>query len=136
MRHHTPSTRDAALSRLKSANRWLIGVSVALTGVFTAVAANAFPGRTIRSSGGSGTSATQQNSKSTRSGSTRLRAPTSVPRSSEEQSAESGTTESESATALPRSEGSTEKPAEAKEPVEAERKVETQPEAPVVSGGS
>lgn len=43
---HTTRTRDAALRRLGRANRWLIAGSAALAGAFTAVAANAFPGRT------------------------------------------------------------------------------------------
>src|SRR5258708_22717934 len=47
---HTPGTRDAALRRLARANRWLIGGSVALTGVLTDVAANAFSGHTVHTS--------------------------------------------------------------------------------------
>lgn len=43
---HTPRTRDAALRRLKSVNRWLLAGGAGLTGLFTALAANAFPGRT------------------------------------------------------------------------------------------
>ena len=46
---HTTRTRDAALRRLAHANRWLIAGSAALTGAFTAVAANAFPGRAVKS---------------------------------------------------------------------------------------
>ena len=45
---HTRSTRDAALHRLRIVNRSLIAGSVALTGVLWALAANAFPGRTIK----------------------------------------------------------------------------------------
>jgi len=41
-------TRDAALARMRRANRWLIAGAVAVTGVLTDVAAQAFPGRTIR----------------------------------------------------------------------------------------
>ena len=43
--------RDAGLRRLVLAKRWLLAGSVTLTGVLTAVAANAFPGKTIKSSG-------------------------------------------------------------------------------------
>jgi hypothetical protein len=140
MRLHTPNTRDSALSRLKSANRWLIGVSLALTGVLTAVAANAFPGRTLKTSGAAAASGTRKAGKSAGSGSSasRLQAPARTPQSSEEHGAESGASEGESTTAQPPSEDSTEaeKAVEAEKPVEAERKVETQPEAPVVSGGS
>src|ERR1700722_20334312 len=39
--------RDAALRRLRRANRWLIAGAAAATGLFTEVAAQAFPGRTI-----------------------------------------------------------------------------------------
>jgi hypothetical protein len=45
---HTPRSRDAALRRLSRVNRWLIAGSAVLTGVLTDVAANAFPGHTIR----------------------------------------------------------------------------------------
>ena len=45
LRHaRTHIRRDAALRRLDRVNRWLIAGSVALTGVFTEVAASAFPG--------------------------------------------------------------------------------------------
>lgn len=36
------------LRRLRHANRWLIAGSAALTGVLTAVAASAFPGKTLK----------------------------------------------------------------------------------------
>ena len=39
--------RDAALRRMRRANRWLIAGTVAATGLLTDVAAQAFPGRTI-----------------------------------------------------------------------------------------
>lgn len=45
---HSPRTRDAALRRLRSANRWLIAACTGLTGLFTALAATAFSGRTIK----------------------------------------------------------------------------------------
>jgi hypothetical protein len=45
---HTASLgRDAALNRMRRANRWLITAAVAVTGVLTEVAAQAFPGRTV-----------------------------------------------------------------------------------------
>jgi hypothetical protein len=43
-----PATRDAALRRVSHARRWLIGGAVALTGVFSAVASQAFPGHTLK----------------------------------------------------------------------------------------
>ena len=45
---HTSRSRDAALRRLSRANRWLIAGSATLTGVLTAVAASAFPGKTLK----------------------------------------------------------------------------------------
>lgn len=39
------NARDVALARLSRANRWMIAGSVALTAVFSEVAANALPGR-------------------------------------------------------------------------------------------
>ncbi len=53
MRHHTTHTRDAALLRLSRINRWLVAGSIVLTGVLADVAAQAFPGKTKRSSASS-----------------------------------------------------------------------------------
>lgn len=53
MRLHHPHTRDSSLRRLTLANRWLLGGSVALTGVLTEVAAQAFPGKAKASSSSS-----------------------------------------------------------------------------------
>src|SRR5258708_37839892 len=50
MRTHTTHTRDAALGRLRRINGWIIAGSVALTAVLSDVAANAFPGKTIKAS--------------------------------------------------------------------------------------
>lgn len=137
MQPHTPRTRDAALSRLKSANRWLIVASAALTGIFTAVAANAFPGRTIKTKSGTAASITQKSSE-------RLRAPARAPQSSEDSTEAPAETEKSAETEKPTE---VEKPVEAEKPAEAEKAVESekpaeaeqkaaQPEAPIVSGGS
>lgn len=40
--------RDAALHRLLLAKRWILAVSVALTGALVGLAANAFPGKTVK----------------------------------------------------------------------------------------
>ena len=48
MRTHTTHARDAALRKLRRLNRWMIAGSIALTGVLADVAANAFPGKTIK----------------------------------------------------------------------------------------
>ena len=53
MRNHTTHTRDAALLRLSRINRWLVAGSIVLTGVLADVAAQAFPGKTKRSSASS-----------------------------------------------------------------------------------
>jgi hypothetical protein len=42
------NARDAALRRLSRANRWMVAGSVALTAVFSEVAASAFPGKTVK----------------------------------------------------------------------------------------
>ena len=66
---HTPRSRDAALRRLARANRWLIAGSVTLTGALTAVAANAFPGRTLKTTGGSASAAAKRARASQQQGS-------------------------------------------------------------------
>jgi hypothetical protein len=150
MPEHSPRTRDAALGRLRSLNRWLIAASAALTGIFTAVAANAFPGHTLKTASKAASHSTKNDSSTgSRSRPSRLRAPSSAPKSSEESgtsSSEEGegtqnseaTTPSESesspsqATTQPRSE----EPSEPEKPAAAEKAAETTAEAPVVSGGS
>lgn len=70
------NARDTALRRLGRANRWIIAGSVALTAVFSEVAASAFPGRKT----GSGT---QSHTSSKPSGSAgALKAPSEAPKSS------------------------------------------------------
>lgn len=54
---HTRHTRDAALNRLRQANRWMIAGSAALTGVLADAAANAFPGHTVTRGSTRGTAA-------------------------------------------------------------------------------
>lgn len=53
MPKHSTNLRDAALRRLGRLNRWLIAGSVALTAVFADIAANAFPGKTLKTTGAS-----------------------------------------------------------------------------------
>jgi hypothetical protein len=50
--------REAGLRRLVHAKRWIVGGSVTLVGVLTAVFANAFPGKTVQSLAGSQGSST------------------------------------------------------------------------------
>jgi hypothetical protein len=44
----SPRTRDFALRRLTACSRWLIAGSLALTGVFSELAASAFPGKAVK----------------------------------------------------------------------------------------
>jgi len=154
MSEHTPRTRDAALRRLRSVNRWLIAGSAALTGLFTAVVANAFPGHTLKTVSRTAGRSTKGNSSSgSPSHPSRLRAPSSAPKSSEEsgtgateesrgaQSSEATTpSESESSPSEATTEPRSEEPAEPEKVAEPEKQAESAPEttseAPVVSGGS
>ncbi|HWC87716.1 MAG TPA: hypothetical protein VG388_14350 [Solirubrobacteraceae bacterium] len=73
----TPSlARDAALHRMRRINRWLIAGAVLGAGVLTDVAAQAFPGRTIKrtASSSSGTRALPAKAKSAGRRRTRHRA--------------------------------------------------------------
>jgi hypothetical protein len=80
---HTPDARDAALKRLSRANRWLIAGSVLLTGALSDVAANAFAGKTIKSSnaGKRGTGSSSSGSSTTPS--KPLSPPAQAPQASE-----------------------------------------------------
>jgi hypothetical protein len=42
------AARDAALRRVSRAKRWVIAGAIGLTGVFSAVASQAFPGRSLK----------------------------------------------------------------------------------------
>jgi hypothetical protein len=44
----SPRARDFALRRLTACSRWLIAGSLALTGVFSELAASAFPGKAVK----------------------------------------------------------------------------------------
>ena len=123
------NTRDAGLRKLVIAKRWLITASVSLTGALTAIAAQAFPGKTIKSSG-TGTvtaghpgeaSTDDQHTEASEGSSGSLQPPAQAPQS---------TTPQESAPA--------EESAPAQEPAPAEQSepVQSASEAPVVSGGS
>jgi hypothetical protein len=91
--------REAGLRRLVHAKRWIIGASVTLAGLLTAVFANAFPGKTVQSSAGSQGSSSSPSS------------PEQSPQGEAEQSA-------------------------AQAPVQPSEAVQSNAEAPVVSGGS
>jgi hypothetical protein len=144
---HTPGTRDAALRRMARTSRWLLGGSVALTGVLTDVAANAFPGHAKPKTGSAKASA------SARSKHEPLHRPAAAPKTTTTKTAPPAATETttpapaEESAAPPAEERATpeptQPPAAETAPVEEERSApapETHeappPEEPVVSGGS
>lgn len=112
---HSPQARDDGLRKVALIKRWLIAGSVALTGVFTAVAAHALPGK------GAGSSAVQSAS-SARSG----EVPTSVNENSESSPG------SLSAPAQAPQSGETQEPSSG----EGSEGAQQPTEAAVVSGGS
>ena len=109
--------REAGLRRLVLARRWIVTGSVTLAGVLAAVAASAFPGKTIKPS----------------------RAHTASEGSAGETSSGTGETSSESSES---SSGSVTPPEQAPESSESQESApveesgEASPEAPVISGGS
>jgi hypothetical protein len=117
--------REAGLRKLVLARRWVLAASVTLTGVFAAIAAHAFPGKTIKPSSahtateGSPSTRQQQPTESSQSSGS-LKPPAQAP--------QSGATQ-ESA---PSQESAPQEPA----PVEQSEPTQPTPEAPVVSGGS
>jgi hypothetical protein len=125
MRTHTTRTRDAALRELRRLDRWLIAGSIALTGMLADVAANAFPGKTIKASTSKPKAASGQSSGSSAKSSQPLKPPAAAPEASQESSPSRETRESappqESAPAPEASMEATPSP---------------EPSAPVVSGGS
>lgn len=79
--------RDVALRRLLRTKRWILAVSVALVGALAGLAANAFPGKTIKSpaagEGGASGSSSPAGS-STEGSSSSLTSPEQAPRNSEQ----------------------------------------------------
>jgi hypothetical protein len=110
-------TREAGLRRLVLARRWIVTGSVTLAGVLAAVAANAFPGKTIKPSGARTTGEGGPEERSTGAG---------------EQSGESS--EGSSGSVTPPEQAP--QPAEGQESAPVEETSQAAPEAPVISGGS
>jgi hypothetical protein len=85
--------REAGLRKLVLARRWLVAASVTLTGVFTAIAANAFPGKSIKPSSSqpateaSPSTRQQQSTESSETSSGSVTPPEQAPQSSEGQEA-------------------------------------------------
>src|SRR6266571_9154754 len=140
MHMHSTQARDAALRRLRSANRWLLAASIAATGALTEVAAQAFPGRTIRASAATRARRPGAGRAGSAAGSapTPLRAPAQAPESPKSSAPveSSGAAESSSSaeTPAPAGEASGEAGSAAQGSSESERSGQA-PEA-VVSGAS
>lgn len=153
----TPATRDAALRRLAQSRRWLLAGATALTGALTAVAANAFPGRTVKASSshaGSAGAAPRTSAPSQGSGSEAgtsgsrdqpLQSPSHEPQASAPEGSPPGSeagTESppagsqETAPSQPAQQPESTPSAPATSQPEASAPSTSSPEAPVVSGGS
>src|SRR5665213_3095169 len=138
---HSSHLRDAGLRRLVLTKRWLLAGSVTLTGVFTAVAANAFPGKTIKSSGAratnaghsSKTSTPHQSTQNSQGSSCSLQPPAQAPQSTTPQESAPAQEPTPAHEPTP-AQGSA--PAQESAPVEHSEPAQPAPEAPVVSGGS
>ena|ERR1035441_3001212 len=129
MRIHTTHSRDAALRDLHRINRWMIAGSVILTGVLSDVAANAFPGKTVKSSAAAkkalSAQAKHQHTGSSQTSTGVLRPPEKAPQASGESQPSQ---QAQSSEAAPSQESA---PAHESAPEPA-----PEAEAPVVSGGS
>jgi hypothetical protein len=146
MRPHTTHTRDSAVRRLSLSTRWMIAGSVALTGALSEVAAQAFPGKTLKATGPHASSAAKAGGarySHSQSSSSPLAAPSRVPQSTPERTTErQATPERTKATPEAHSEATPEAHSEAAPEARSEATHETStpaqaaPEAPVVSGGS
>lgn len=90
------SARDAALRKLTRFNHWLIAGSLTLAGVFSAVAAEAHPGQTVKTT--SSTPATRKSgaSVSHEGSAATLRAAAQAPSSAESSSSSEGSSAQES----------------------------------------
>lgn len=64
----TPTSRDAGLRRLALCRRWLLAGTATLTGALAAVAANAFPGKAVKTTTGTAAQAGAASSAAGRSG--------------------------------------------------------------------
>ena len=78
--------RDAGLRRVSRLTRWLLAGSLALTGMFAALAARAFPGQGSQQAGGAVTTTTtvtsSQSDDSAQDDSSQLQAPATTPSAS------------------------------------------------------
>jgi hypothetical protein len=141
--HHDSRSRDAALRRLRHANRWLIAGSAVLTGVFVDLAANAFSGHASSASARSRARAGSTHHTAT----TPLKPPAQAPKPAETQSTpqttetpppaeEQHAPETSAPEASAPAHESAPEPAPEAERHEAAPEPAPEPSEPVVSGGS
>ena len=140
---HDSRSRDAALRRLRRANRWLIAGSAVLTGLFADLAASAFAGHAKAAT----RSGSKEGSK-THHGSTKpLKPPAQAPQAAETQTApqtseapapseEAAAEEAAPEASAPTREAAPEPAPEQSEPEAQESAPPAPEEEPVVSGGS
>lgn len=113
---HSSRARDAGLRQLALTKRWLLAGSLSLTGMLTAVAAHAFPGKTVKPSSAQPTSVRHSGEPST---------------SHQHEHTQESPSSLKSATKAPES-----APAQESAQAEQSEPVQPAPEAPVISGGS
>jgi hypothetical protein len=141
MRTHTTHTRDAALGKLRRINGWIIAGSVALTAVLSDVAANAFPGKTIKASSSKSRGSVKHSSTTSTAPAKPLAPPSQAPEAS---APSQEPQESPSQQSAPSPEAQQATPAPEAQPSETQQaapeapREEAAPESspPVVSGGS
>jgi hypothetical protein len=145
---HPTHARDSSLRRLSLANRWLVAGSVALTGVLTEVAAQAFPSSSKASASHPASSGKRHSDGAAKQTTTHksLTPPAEAPEGASEPSPEAGSEPAPEATSEAAPEASA--PSEAAPSEEATPSPEATPEAapeaapeaessaPVISGGS
>jgi outer membrane biosynthesis protein TonB len=148
MRKDRPaSARDAALQKLRRVNRWAIAGSVALTGVLSEAAAQAFPGKTVHTGAAANSGQAQRGANKSSGSSTTspgpLRPPEQAPQASpesepqESQESAPAQTPSESNPSTPSQESTPSQPAQESTPAApAQEAAPPQESAPTVSGGS
>jgi hypothetical protein len=142
-RSHTTHTRDAALRDLQRINRWMIAGSVILTGVLSDVAANAFPGKTVKhATPSSGKAAKKKSGGGAKTTTGVLRAPEQAPAKAESEPAQESAPSEPAQESEPTQDAAPERESAPVEEAAPEREAapaqEAAPEAeaPVVSGGS
>jgi hypothetical protein len=140
MHTHTSHTRDAALRQLHRINRWLVAVSVILTGVFAETAAHAFPGRTTKAASASRAKRSRVHTRGTSHASTTipLQPPAQAPQATSESSSSREPAAPAQKAVAPAQEPTlaAQEQTPAAEPTPSHEAAPAEAPAPVVSGGS